>query len=88
MGRIMEDPQRLFSMKLHETLIVSADGFVTNISAIRVPAGWIYTHTYYNQENDMISTTFVPWTNESRASMSLDDFERLTFGVTDRRNKQ
>lgn len=54
-----EDNTDIYSLKLHEELILFMNDSVTH-SVIRVAGGWLYLLSY----GDHQTTTFVPFNNE------------------------
>lgn len=51
----------IYSIKLHETIIVSDRGDLF-ITAIRVPGGWIYNS--FDKSHNIMGSAFIPYCNE------------------------
>lgn len=59
----MEDNNKLYDMKLHETIIIHKTN--PSFQITRVPGGWIYYTEEGNYRGDKTSTaTFVRWDND------------------------
>ena len=61
---LMESPQELYEMKLHDEIKIRECENHGDISVYRVPGGWIYMRSYH--DDYVMTNTFVPWNSDER----------------------
>ena len=58
----MNDEKQIYSMNLHEMIIVGEISHSLATVVLRVPGGWVYSQ--FDKSHNMSSSVFVPFDNE------------------------